>query len=190
MKIIDKDYRILFLPLHTASLLEMLPIDERLANDHNIEPIFYIFRKVSEHSIDELKNRKFRLLGAENRNDKEIAESSPSISSPGADGIKNQGLTRRLSKYLFSRPFFAFWLYLLKYFYLKIKSRRLLKRESIDILITIGDRHVGWETALIKAANHLGIPSLIVPFAVSDPLGSVEFRRRHPNSSSFVILWA
>lgn len=56
------------------------------------------------------------------------------------------------------------------------KARALLQRESVAAVVLMGDRHLGWETAIVKAANQLGIPSMIVPVALSGPEGPAQSR--------------
>jgi hypothetical protein len=51
----------------------------------------------------------------------------------------------------------------------------------------MGDRHVGWETALIKAANDRNIPTMIVPFAMSDPASDAEIRLRSPDADQYRV---
>jgi hypothetical protein len=58
------------------------------------------------------------------------------------------------------------------------RSRRLLAAEHVDAVLVMGDRHIGWETALIKAANERDLATLIVPFAISDPDSDIQGRLR------------
>lgn len=61
------------------------------------------------------------------------------------------------------------------------RARTLLERHGdVRLIITVGDRHVGYETALLREARRRKIPSLIVPFAMSFPEASAEPRRRDP----------
>lgn len=43
-----------------------------------------------------------------------------------------------------------------------------------------GDRGAGFEIPLLAAASRAGIPSVVVPFAISDPQGGVRIRRGNP----------
>ncbi len=57
----------------------------------------------------------------------------------------------------------------------------LLNEEEPSLIILLGDRHVGLETALVKNANALGIPTLIVPYAISAPEGGSGLRKKRPD---------
>jgi len=59
-------------------------------------------------------------------------------------------------------------------------ANKLLERESIVALVLIGDRHIGWETAFVKAANLRNIPSLILTISWSIPQGDARYRLMRP----------
>jgi hypothetical protein len=46
---------------------------------------------------------------------------------------------------------------------------RLLKRVPVKVVVVADDRSLGWEYGVVLAALQLGIPSVAVPFALSDP---------------------
>jgi len=77
--------------------------------------------------------------------------------------------------------------YLVKYRRFLVKSRKILLVEATAAVVVMGDRHVGWETAMIKTANDLNIPTLIVPFAVSDPYSDFQARLRLPDVNQYRV---
>jgi hypothetical protein len=179
---------VLFAPIHGAALLEMLPIAEKLAEDGRYEPVFFIFRRVSSMRLDYLQNRNFRVIGPK-------AHYSHNNGKQGKiDASKNGEDKKALSYYfnswkqkLFTSRFFSFLWYLIRYGFQLLKAKRILKNEQVVLLIVVGDRHVGWETTLIKVAHDFDIPSLIVPFAISDPLSDYRSRLRSPNAKQYKV---
>lgn len=61
------------------------------------------------------------------------------------------------------------------------RANRLLDEMDPQAILLIGDRHIGIETALVKRANRRGIPSLMIPFALSDVEGAVLYRLANPD---------
>ena len=55
--------RVLFLPLHTPSLLEMLPIAEKLVDDGCFEPIFFISQDIPIDHLKSLIQKQIRVIG-------------------------------------------------------------------------------------------------------------------------------
>jgi len=66
-------------------------------------------------------------------------------------------------------------------------ARQLLVRERPVLLILMGDRHIGLETALVRLVNERGIPSLIVPVALSAPEVAAQYRLRQPHSQAYTL---
>lgn len=185
--------RVLFIPLHGSSLLEMLPVAEKLAEDECYEPVFFIFRQISVVHLAHLLARDIRMIGP---------KAHCSVENPKWDQVdtsikRNNNSTSLCQKFkrwkqtIFNLLFFSFFWHVIKFGYQICKAKALLKIENVALLVLVGDRHVGWETVLIKVANDLDIPSLIVPFAMSDPHTDCQYRSRLPNSDQYKISsWA
>ena len=177
--------QILFVPLHTPSMLEMLPIAQKIAEDGQYQPCFFIYRNISDESIELIRQKGFAAIGPDlsNHPTRGDDDGSPLVEiEAGASWLREQA--KKLARLVQSITFTSFILNLITDYAILRKARRLLGQQSIAAIITIGDRHVGWETALIKAANQEGVPSLIVPYALSDPKGSATFRLRQTESDS------
>jgi hypothetical protein len=67
------------------------------------------------------------------------------------------------------------------------KHFRALQIARQFLLILMGDRHVGLETALVRLANEKGVPSLIVPVALSTPEVAAQYRLRQPHSQAYTL---
>ncbi len=87
-----------------------------------------------------------------------------------------QSTARSIAKRI-KRSFFVQLIYYLLIFAReKRAAKRLLAKYSPACILTVGDRHVGIETAIIAQANDIGIPSIIIPFALSDQISAVAYR--------------
>lgn len=53
------------------------------------------------------------------------------------------------------------------------------QKKKPEALILYGDRHLGFEQALIRVFNEKNIPSIIIPVATSDPQASAYLRRNY-----------
>ncbi len=182
-----KQKRILFVPLHSPSLLEMLPLAEKLAEDGQYEPVFFIFRDISSTHLDGLKDRAIRVIGPKAHGLKH------SLVQDKVDSLNEGRNDEKASRYrlwkqkLFASTFFSFFWHLIKYGLQRVKAKKIIENEQVSLLVLVGDRHVGWETSLIKAANDSNISSLIVPFALSDPLGAAKYRLASIQSNLYFI---
>ncbi len=181
--------RILFAPLHEPSLLEMLPVAEKLAEDGVYKPVFFIFREMKSAQVSLLRKQGFQVLGPQaSYSLKPLGqEISVAATHDRERTLQVRQISTFFKKSLLSFTFFSFLWHVVKYGYQREKAKRLLKHEKVALLIIIGDRHVGWETTLIKVANDLSISSLIVPFAVSDPLSDYQYRLRLPNVERYKV---
>lgn len=168
--------RVLFVPVHGTSLLEMLPIASKVAADGKYQSLFFL-----HHERDRGKDEYTSLLHQ---------LGLPVIDSGCLAGTTSSGwhqphVRKQLSSFLKKCARRAIPATLrqvcdaaIEYTHKIREANALLERESVAALVLIGDRHVGWETALIKAANQRGIPSLIVPFALSAPEIAARLRLR------------
>jgi len=163
--------KILFVPIHGGSLLEMAPIAQKLVSDNTFEPVFFISSDIQERHLDLLDEKNFRKihLNCPQKNDGREISQENLISSHDINKQKMMGLKKRVIKKLLSWVWFSFLFYFIKYARLLFNSKKLLSSEDVAGILVVGDRHIGWETALIKVANEWDIPTLIVPFDLSDP---------------------
>jgi hypothetical protein len=183
--------RIVFAPIHGPSMIEMLPIAKRVWEDKRCEPVFFLFNALSEHNFKLLQESNIRftgprfskLIAIEKDDEKHESYEKTSISQANL----SQGINKRIIKWVLSFFVFSFLWYLIKYWRYLRYSRIFLIEEEVAAVVVIGDRHVGWETALIKVANDLNIPTLIVPFAVSDPGSDIEARIRQPYAHNYEV---
>lgn len=60
---------------------------------------------------------------------------------------------------------------------LRAHARDVLARVGPSAVILSGDRHFGTELALVAEARELGIPTIVMPFALSDVAGALKIRR-------------
>ena len=144
-------------------MLAMLPVAEKLRDEENTKPVFFLFRKGrfnSEH---------YRMI---ERLDIEWMEPDALAYLPRE---RDFSLGKKFSK-LLPGGLGSLWMLGLHYKRLLHMAKSVLQRESVCALVLMGDRHVGWETSLIAQANKIGVPSLIVPFAASGPKGGALFR--------------
>jgi hypothetical protein len=181
---------ILFLPFHATSLLEMLPIAQKLADDDRYEPVFFIYRDISYSHLQVLRQQNFRMIGPKaptfpQKSDLETSSSEVSPSSDSSQGTKT--FRKRLVKKGLQFFPISFLFYFVLFGFQLISARMILRRTAVELLILIGDRHPGWETALVKIANQRGIPSLIVPFAISHPRSDAENRLRASDAEAYAL---
>ena len=161
--------RILFVPLHAPSLLEMIPIASKVAADGKYQPLFFLFWDVADKQIHLLRQAGLPVTGP--------GATSKSGSSRSQFHTAKQSRASWKKYVRWAVPIMLRQTLSAAADYRRIRAAdALLARESVAALVLMGDRHVGWETALIRAANQRGVPSLIVPFAVSDPNSAAKYR--------------
>jgi len=182
--------RILFAPIHGSSMLEMLPVAERLAADQRYEPVFFLFRDIPERNIRLLKDGGIRVIGPSARgklNSDDLTDQA-NPTNPAEDEVSFVNRVRKeLTKFILSWAVFSYPWYLLKLGNQLNQAKKVLQAENASAVLVMGDRHVGWETALIKAANDRNKPTMIVPFAMSDPKSDVEIRLRLPDVKQYLV---
>lgn len=181
--------RVFFLPIHTPSLLEMLPIAQKLAEDGVYEPVFFIFRTVSATHLADLRKQGIRVIGPQAGVGGGSEKTEQDGNSP-RQAEKKAGLRDRLKgllRWALSTTVFSFCWYLCAFGIQLWKAKRIIKLDDVTAIVVIGDRHVGWETAFIKAANQQNIPSLIVPYGMSDPLPDYRSRLRSDNPEQYQV---
>jgi len=177
--------QILFVPLHTPSMLEMMPIAQRISDDGQYQPCFFIYRDFPDERIEQIRQNGFTAIGPRLSNQPtREKDNSSSLAENEARTSWWREKVKILARWAQSITITSFVFNLITYYGTLRKARQLLDQQSIAAIIIIGDRHVGWETAVIKAANQDSIPSLIVPYALSDPKGSATFRLRQTENDS------
>jgi hypothetical protein len=171
-------------------MLEMLPIAEKLAADQRYEPIFFIFREISENNIRLLHEVGIRVIGPREKaqlNSDDLAnEVSPTITAEDKARLVHR-VIKTITKFVLSWFTVSYIWYLIKLKRQLTHAKRVIHSENIAAVLVMGDRHVGWETALIKAANDRNLLTIIVPFGMSDPKSDVEIRLRLPDVKQYMV---
>ena len=183
--------RILFAPIHGPSMIEMLPIACRIAKDGRFEPVFFIFSPLSKRNAGILDESKIRVIGSKIQSlshPEQGSGKSDLLIETHEDEKKNDpGFRKRIVRWALSLSLVSILWYLVKFKRFLRRSKKILLEEDTAAVVVMGDRHVGWETALIKSGIDLGIQILIVPFAVSDPDSDIEARLRLPDTKQYRV---
>jgi hypothetical protein len=169
-------------------MIEMLPIAKALVADGRYEPFFYLFRDISEANLQHLLESGIRVMGpkaGKNRGADHVRH--PHHYQAEETSLKLRGIRKRALTTGLSWTWFSSLYYWVKFIRQLSKSKAVLRSQDVSALLVMGDRHVGWETALVKAANDLGLPTMIVPFAMSDPDSDVEARLRRGNLDQYRV---
>ena len=155
----------------------MIPVASQVAADGRYQPLFFLSWDATVEHVRLLRQVGLLVAGpgttsksSSNRSQLHTARKSLVSLKKCARWAVPTGLRRALSAAA-------------DYTRKKREANALCKRESVAALVLIGDRHVGWETALIRAANQQGIPSLIVPFALSSRESSAEWRLKRSDAN-------
>jgi hypothetical protein len=170
--------------------MEMLPIAHALVDDGCFEPVFFIARPVPTPHLDDLRQQGFRVIDPKASPEPESERDATASAAPddASDEKRPRWSLKGFAVAMQSRRGLAFLWYLLDFWrQLQVAKAVLDDDEDVAGIVVVGDRHVGWETALIKIANNRGIPSLIVPYTLSAPRGAVEFRLRRPDPMRFQL---
>lgn len=169
----QKEY-VLFVVLLKANLLETLPIAHALKKEARYEPLYFVESKARDLLLPILLEEGFKAVDPAGNliTTYSAIEKSATHESPQKSSIK--------------KKVFSYMPLLVRYWLLlsskKKRMQAFLKEyQNIRAIITIGDRHIGFETALISLGRACGIPILIVPFAMSFPQASAEPRSRLPD---------
>ncbi|MCJ7699998.1 MAG: hypothetical protein MUO62_00305 [Anaerolineales bacterium] len=168
----------------------MLPIAEKLAKDGVYEPVFFVFRGLPKANIEDLHQRGYRTIQPKipfKSKHKKSVKLVPAEKGKEHGKVRSPSLSKKILRKALRLPLLSFLFYLVLFGYQLYHAKHLLRKENAAALLIIGDRHVGWETAMVKMANRMNIPSLIVPFAISDPKGSIEYRLRHNQATRFDV---
>ena len=165
--------RVLFVPIHVASMVEMLPVAEQIAVEGRFEPLFFIFFAATRDQVEVLKQRGLSAIGPGLPT--QDVNSQNEAAAPIVD--KPLSFRKRIAKWMSHTTPTAFIWHWVEYLRMRDKARRVLRQERVAALVVLGDRHVGWETAFLREGNHLQIPSLIIPYSLTAPEGAFAYRR-------------
>jgi len=171
-------------------MIEMLPVAERLLEDRHFEPVFFTFRDLPGRFHNQLAESGIRRISPKAISTLRDGTGHLALESSESDGSranKLQKFAKVMVRFALSWTLVSFAWYLVKLFRQLQQSRRIIRGEDVAAVVVMGDRHVGWETCLIKAANEQHLPTLIVPFGLSDPKSDVEMRLRLPDSQEYLV---
>ena len=168
--------RLLFVVNNEPALLELLPIVER-APELGLEPAFCLHGTISARGHARIEATGHSLLEPR-------APAQPDALGLPARAARKLELIWRGAIYKLPRIGQSHLVGWLDHALTQLAAcRELLRTERVAALVLTGDRHLGREASLVKAANEAGIPSLISPYALSDPdsdalsRGHLEVRR-------------
>ena len=160
---------VLFLPLSKGNLLEMLPIAKEMPN-----AVFCLNKKITSLAS---------LIG-----------DIPAIKADGTPLEKVRSTKCEVQKkVVIKKNVYTFLPPLAKNLLLLraecCRAKKLFENQKdIALVIVSGDRSIGIETAIIAQANKKGIPSLIVPFAMSFREAAAEPRLRSgPRGGQYAV---
>ncbi len=162
---------ILFLPHSPAAFSEMLEVALPLQQKTRFTPVFVLDGPGYEAALQVCQEQgiPYRLVG--NQFSKNPQQSTEKNRTSSHRPVVNFLL--KLKKSFFPQFALAF----LQYARLRQRAQHLLAEINPRAILLIGDRHIGLETALVMLANRMVIPSLIVPYALSDKEGGALYRR-------------
>lgn len=169
---------VLCLPHNPAAFSEMLEVVSALAQSGRYNPIFVFDGFGYRAAVQVCKEQgvAYRLVGkAPARQPSQSAESALPTPARSTSPVK------RLFAWGKHRFFTQLAIAWLQYGHARQSARHLLDEINPQALLLIGDRHIGIETALVALANRRGIPSLIIPYALSDQEGAMLYRLAMPD---------
>ncbi len=177
----DKKPYILLLPQSNASFSEFVILSKEIKLLSRQIPLFIIHWQDSKDSIDICKKLGFEyiLYGISEPQQNPLEQSDVKANNRAENMLKKQlfSLKKKIVRFF---PV-QFVLYLFQFALDKNFARKVYRDYQIDCISLIGDRHIGIETAIINLANNNGIPSLIIPFALSDKPSGVVYRKSQQN---------
>lgn len=165
---------VLFLPLSKGNLLEMLPIAKAIRDQGKFIPLFALDAKVAP-LVTLLDG-----MNAVRTEGGPLKTSATASSSPSKSPSIKQKVFSLLPSLIQALVLFRAE---------RNRARKLLSNHpNVRLIIVSGDRNVGIETAVIVEGKRRGIPSLIVPFAMSFPEAAAEPRlRTGPQGGKYAV---
>lgn len=166
--------RVLVIPKSKGSLLETLPVASALLQEHTLEPLYFIESKRADILLQVLAEHRLMALAPSGEPFLPAATGASFEIKRHDSPLRPRTLRQEVFRWL--PEIFR----LLNHYRALLKDARAIldRYPEIRALVVMGDRHVGYETAFIRAANERGIPSLILPFASSFPEAAAEPRLR------------
>ncbi len=165
---------LLLVPHSSSSFSEILYLAVAIKGQRKYEPLILVHWKDNDDAVNACREEEigYILHGVEEQS----VGMQPSGQSGGVQSKNGNGFASFVWG-MIKRSFLAQFLYYLVVFSRdKWAAKRLLVNLRPECILTVGDRHVGIETALIRVANKRGIPSLIVPYALSGQAGAAAYR--------------
>jgi hypothetical protein len=174
---------VLFVPHSEASFSEMLYIADKIEDQGRFSPMFIFFWQNYARSVSICKERdyQYQIYAVSNKAETDTSHSKSQKNHQSHSISPSKNLSKWVKENL-KRLFFVLLIwYWVQFNKDKRFARKLLTQYEIACVLLISDRHVGIETALVRMANILGIPSLIVPFGFADEESSVVYRQAQEN---------
>ncbi len=180
--------RVVFLPSHPASLKEMLLLGEDLAAGSRYGCRFVIDFNCPAHWHEQIRAAGHEVIGSASLC---TASSSPAAQTapPKCQGSQNGfwkefAPLRSLRNGWYASPIGVatrYARYRRKFRQAIDRADALLDKARPDLLIMPSDRLVGLETALVVRGRMRGIPSVVLPWALSDIKAVAMQRRMNPD---------
>jgi hypothetical protein len=157
----------------------MLHIAEKSAAQGKFSPMFLISWEDHARSVDicEARGYAYTLYGVLENPTIEPTHSEFQAEIVPQSKMDISALIKRAKSIVKSFSWVLLIWYLIQFNRDKRFAKKLLIKQNVACVLLIADRHAGIETALVEMANRHGIPSLIVPFAISDAEGSAVYRQ-------------
>jgi hypothetical protein len=179
---------VLFIPFHSISLLEMLPIAEKLISDNRYKPLFLLRSNAfTDEDAAMIRSRGMEVYNPwvplrSDRNRKSQIRKETGKSGKGEIGPekllqtissqKSRKEIKRIIRFIIPELLWE----TAKYCVRIVQARLLYRNREIRCLLIIGDTLPGFEPAFVKVANKRNIPSIIVPFSLITPMGMAKIR--------------
>ena len=177
----DKEPLILLLPQNNASFAEFVMLSKEIQRSARQMPLFLIHWQDSKEAIEVCKKLGFEyILYGISEHQQYPSEQLDVKDKNWPDNLLKKQLFSLKKKIVRFFPV-QFVLYFRQFVRDKHFARKVFRNYRLDCILLIGDRHIGIETAIINLANNNGIPSLIVPFALSDKPSGVVYRKLQQN---------
>lgn len=164
--------KILFFPTHMATFNEMLPVMERLKDYEDSLPYVVITRKgmISNRDLLNIKEN-YKLLNIDmwcrGKYFDGKGVSALFLSMTPSVVMEFIGNYRRYRK-------------------MNIIASSFLRDICPHAVALLGDRSLGWETAIVKQANRQNIKTVIIPFAYSHPVIAIWHRLKKENNNRYM----
>jgi hypothetical protein len=162
----------LFIPLHPTSWNVMIPLAVEMRQSTSVQPIILVSNQFTVRQISELQRLCLqytivdqKLINCNNNN--VIGNSSNSVHNIDTKKVNSSSKPKEFIKNLFS---FAVGLRYITKEALRLKTYyrntiEVMSRYNISTIVTMGDRHYGYELSFLRYCLQYGKKSVIVPIA-------------------------